>query len=305
MMRRIMEIRNLMTFVQVAELNSFTKAAAALDYSQSTVSFQIKQLENELGFLLFERVNHTLTLTDKGRELLEYAHKLYQLTEEFEQNQRSPQEVRGHVHIVTSDSIAEMMINTSFLEFNRRYPGISLKFSTAGTGTMFEMLDRNEADIMLTLDQHVYNRDYVIVREKKMRTHFVTGSRSPLAARKKVSIRDLLEYPFYLTEKGMGYRKVMDDLLAKQSIEIEPVLEVSRTDIITELLEKRNAVSFLPDFVTDRKVREGSITRLIVPDVEVDIWQQMIHHKNKWISKALEAVIEYAGIYDFGIEDPE
>ena len=61
-----MEIRNLITFVQVAELNSFTGAAKALDYSQSTVSFQIKQLENELGCLLFERINHTLNLTGKG-----------------------------------------------------------------------------------------------------------------------------------------------------------------------------------------------------------------------------------------------
>ena len=60
-----MEIRNLLTFVQVAEINSFTKAARVLGYSQSTVSFQIKQLETELGCLLFERINHTLTLTDK------------------------------------------------------------------------------------------------------------------------------------------------------------------------------------------------------------------------------------------------
>jgi DNA-binding transcriptional LysR family regulator len=63
-----MEIRNLITFVHVAELNSFTKAAKALDYSQSTVSFQIKQLENELDCLLFERINHSISLTEKGKE---------------------------------------------------------------------------------------------------------------------------------------------------------------------------------------------------------------------------------------------
>ena len=68
-----MEIRNLITFVQVAELNSFTKAAKALGYSQSTVSFQIKQLETELNCMLFERINHTISLTEKGREVLAYA----------------------------------------------------------------------------------------------------------------------------------------------------------------------------------------------------------------------------------------
>ena len=84
-----MEIRNLVTFVQVAELNSFTKAAKALDYSQSTVSFQIKQLETELDCLLFERINHTLILTEKGRELLDYAQKVCRLTDEFHQNRSS------------------------------------------------------------------------------------------------------------------------------------------------------------------------------------------------------------------------
>ena len=65
-----MELRNLITFTNVAELGSFTKAGEQLGYSQSTVSFQIKQLEEELGCLLFERINHTIALTERGHELL-------------------------------------------------------------------------------------------------------------------------------------------------------------------------------------------------------------------------------------------
>ena len=67
-----MELRNLITFIHVAELGSFTKAAEQLGYSQSTISFQIKQLEDELGCLLFERINHTITLTQRGHELVSY-----------------------------------------------------------------------------------------------------------------------------------------------------------------------------------------------------------------------------------------
>ena len=65
-----MELRNLITFIHVAELGSFTKAAEQLGYSQSTISFQIKQLEDEFGCLLFERINHTITLTERGRDLV-------------------------------------------------------------------------------------------------------------------------------------------------------------------------------------------------------------------------------------------
>ena len=78
-----MDTRLLTTFVYVAELASFTRAAAALGYAQSTVSFQIKQLEAELGAKLFERINHTVALTDSGREVLQYAHRINQLSEEM------------------------------------------------------------------------------------------------------------------------------------------------------------------------------------------------------------------------------
>lgn len=294
-----MEIRNLLTFIHVAELNSFTKAAKVLDYSQSTVSFQIKQLETELGALLFERINHTLTLTDQGRELLEYAHKMCHLMDEFDQGRDSKHEIRDRIHIATSDSIAEDMIYGHYMHFHQLYPGISIKFTPADTEHMFEMLDQNEVDIVFTLDRHVYNRDYVIVKEIERETHFVVGSRSPLAARKQIPILELAEHPFYLTEKGMGYRKVMDEALAKKSIEIDPILEISRTDIITALLEQNDAVSFLPDFVTEEKVREGSIVRLDVPDFHIEIWKQMIHHKNKWISKALSCFINYVCEHEF------
>lgn len=293
MIRGVVEIKNLLTFINVAELNSFTKAAKALNYSQSTVSFQIMQLEKELDCLLFERINHTLKLTDRGRDLLEYAQQMCRLTDEFEQRRHEHQELRGTVHVVTSDSIGEEMMFRHYIGFNTLYPGISLRLSTAGTSRMFVMLDQNEADIVLTLDRHVYRNDYVIVRERKEEVHFVTGRNSPLAGREQIFIEELLNYPFYLTEKGIGYRAVIDDLFAKRSVEIQPVLEISRTDILTAMLVRGNGISFLPDFVTEEKVRDGSIVRLNVPEVEADIWKQMIHHKNKWISRPLEAFIQY------------
>ena len=90
-----MELRNLITFIHVAELGSFTKAAEQLDYSQSTISFQIKQLEDELWCLLFERINHTIPLTERGKELVSYAHQIRALTEEFKKNLEEEKNVRG------------------------------------------------------------------------------------------------------------------------------------------------------------------------------------------------------------------
>lgn len=294
-----MDIKNLITFVQVAELSSFTKAARALDYSQSTISFQIKQLENELGCLLFERVNHTLTLTQQGREFLVYAQKVSHLTDEFRQSLVSAPEVTGHVHIVTPDSVCEVMLTDNYADFYRRYPGITLKFSTADTDSMLRMLSRNEADIMMTLDSHVYLKDYVIAKEARMDTHFVVGASSPLAHKKDLLLQDILNFPFILTEKGMGYRRVLDEMLAKRSIAVQPALEVGRTDVITTLLEAGDSVSFLPDFVTRKKVEEGKLCRLQIQDAQADIWQQLIYHRNKWISQSLETFIQYVMSQEF------
>ena len=294
-----MEIRNLLTFVQVAEQNSFTRAAQVLGYSQSTVSFQIKQLETELGCLLFERINHTITLTDRGKELLTYAHSVSRLTEEFRQNTADSKQLKGFIHIVTPDSVCEDMLLTNYLDFHKHYPGIDLKFTNADTGDMFDMLDRNEADAVMTLDTHNYRSDYIIAKEEPVAMNFVTNAASPLAKVKNLSIGDIAQQPFILTEKGMGYRRILDRELAKKSIEISPVLEVGRTDIITKLLEENDAISYLPYFATQKKVEAGTLVYLDVADIHTDIWKQLIHHRNKWISNCLNAFLEYVKRIEF------
>lgn len=294
-----MELRNLITFTHVAELGSFTKAAELLGYSQSTISFQIKQLEDELGCLLFERINHTITLTEKGHELVSYANQVRTLTEEFKEGLSEKEEVTGHIHIVTPDSVCDEMINAHYIDFHNKYPDISIRFTNADTSVMFDMLDKNEADAVITLDSHNYRKDYVIAKEQLLSMHFVTNANSKYAGKKNLSIKDIINEPFILTEYGQGYRRVFDRELAKLSLEIAPVLEIGRTDIITSLLVKSNMISYLPDFVTKPFIDSGELCFLDVKDMKIDIWKQLIYHKNKWMSASLRAFIEYVKENEF------
>ena len=293
-----MELRNLITFIHVAELGSFTKAAEHLGYSQSTVSFQIKQLEDELGCLLFERINHTITLTQRGHELVSYAHQVRTLTDEFRDNIEE-EKCAGHVHIVAPDSVCDSMITRKYTDFYEEFPDISIKFTTADTSVMFDMLDHNEADIIITLDAHSYQKDYVIAKEEPISMHFVASSSSKYANKKKLSIRDIAKENFILTEYGQGYRKVFDKELAKMSLEITPILEIGRTDIISSVIADSDMISFLPDFVTREMVAEGRLCYLDVCDMKPEIWKQLIYHKNKWMSKSLKSVINYIIDLDF------
>ena len=294
-----MELRNLITFIHVAELGSFTKAAEQLGYSQSTISFQIKQLEDELDCLLFERINHTISLTERGRDLVSYAHKIRALTDDFKESLVKEEECRGHIHIVTPDSVCEEMLHGNYIDFHNKYPGISIKFTTADTSAMFEMLDRNEADAIITLDSHSYRKDYIIAKEELLPMHFVTSFDSEFANKRSLKIEDIINEPFILTEYGQGYRRVFDKELAKKSLEITPVLEIGRTDIITDILTKSRMISYLPDFVTRELVAEGKLVYLDVKDIKIDIWKQLIYHKNKWMSKSLKTVIEYVKSHEF------
>ena len=96
-----------------------------------------------------------------------------------------------------------------------------------------------------------------------------------------------------LTEYGQGYRQVFDRELAKRSIDITPVLEIGRTDIITSMLAQSDMISYLPDFVTQRLIDTGELCYLDVTDMKLDIWKQLIYHKNKWMSKSLKTIINY------------
>ena len=295
----VMELRNLITFIHVAELGSFTKAAEQLGYSQSTISFQIKQLEDELDCLLFERINHTITLTERGHELVSYAHQIRALTEDFKESLIKDEVCSGHIHIVTPDSVCEDMIYSRYIDFHTKFPHISMKFTTADTTVMFDMLDHNEADAIITLDSHSYRRDYVIAKEELLPMHFVASSNSKFAHKKNLKMKDIANEPFVLTEYGQGYRRVFDKELAKKSLEIMPVLEIGRTDIITHVIAQSDMISYLPDFVTREMVESGELCYLDVRDMQIDIWKQLIYHKNKWMSKSLKTVIEYIKSHEF------
>ncbi len=288
-----MEIRNLRTFLVVVSLNSFTKAAETLGYSQSTVSFQIKQLEKELNCLLFERISHTLTLTKEGSELLDYAREVCSVTDRFLEERETEGEIEGKLRVATPDSLCEKLIAEHYSDFLKNYPKISLTFLTGDTATMLKMIDHNEADMILTLDARIYEKDYIIACEKKQRCHFVTGSRSPLAGKKGLHFEDLLKETFVFTEKGMGYRAVLEKELAKRSVEIAPALEISRTDVILGLLKNTDLISFLPEFITRDSVKEGSVSILDVKEADLDIWEQLIYSRNKWQSRAFRCFRDY------------
>lgn len=288
-----MDLRSLEIFMEAAERSSFTKAGEYLGYSQPTVSFQIRQLEQELGVPLFDRIGHTVSLTDAGREALDYAQRICNLSREMTMGTRQDLPVRGIIRLGMADSLCDPLIARDFCRFRQEYPQITLRVFNAGTGELFRMLDHNEVDLICTMDTRVYDTTYVAAEEEAIGAHFVVSGENPLSRQEKVDLQQLLEQPFLLTEKGMSYRRLMDEKLAAQSLEVRPVLETARADLICDLVAQNMGISFLPDYVTQKDVHAGKLVRLQLEDFTVTVWKQILYRRDKWLSPQMKALIRY------------
>ncbi|MBQ6684840.1 MAG: LysR family transcriptional regulator, partial [Firmicutes bacterium] len=95
-----------------------------------------------------------------------------------------------------------------------------------------------------------------------------------------MTVRDLLDQPFILTEKDMSYRRLLDEHLASASLEVRPVLELGRTDLICNLVEQGIGISFLPEYVIRDRIEAGTLVTLPVEDIDIRVWKQLIHHRD-------------------------
>ena len=114
-----------------------------------------------------------------------------------------------------------------------------------------------------------------------------------VANQKMISVEQLIQYDFILTEKNMSYRRKLDTLLAQKQLEIKPILEFASTQDICEIITQNVGISFLPDFVVEPYIEKHEIVYLDIPEIQLHVWKQIFIHKEKWISPVLQATIDY------------
>ena len=147
-----MELRNINTFLHIAELHSFSRTARQLGYSQSAVSSQIAQLEAELGAPLFDRVGKTVRLTGAGETFLGYARTLLATVEQAQAALQLPQQISGRLRIALADSVCSTFLPDLLQRYHAQYPQVELVLCTATDDGMLQMLTTNQVDLAYTLD---------------------------------------------------------------------------------------------------------------------------------------------------------
>lgn len=287
-----MEIRNITTCVRVAELQSFSRAAEQLGYSQSAVTVQIRQLEQELGLLLFERIGKQVRLTENGSRFVLRALDILNAVDAAKNMAYEPERVFGKLRIATAESLLISVLPPVIMKFRQRCPEVEIITYTGVIGELFDMVRQNDVDLLFFLDKKTYHSEWVKVTERLEPIVFAASAEHPLAAQKNISLERVLEEPFLLTEKGISYRYDLEQNLAARNMEIHPFLETGNTDVITNLLLHNAGISFLPKYVIDQFVRQGRLVLLDVDVPQIQMWSQLVYHKNKWITPQMKVFIE-------------
>lgn len=292
-----MEIRQLITFQKVAELGSFSRAAEKLGYSQSAVTLQIKALEEEYGLLLFERFNKKVKITSKGQIFLRYAENILGQIKTLE-NTVTDSDTDDHIlHIGTLDSLCAFSLSEILKIMRKNKPEYRIKISKGSPSELISLMEKNEVDIIYILDVLRYDTKWKRVLQKEEPCLFVCGPDNPVLKNKNISLTELLKYPFYLTEAKDNYQFALAQQLAFNDLSVDPVLEVGDTEVISHMLYEGDAVSFLPRFAVEKHLKEGDLKLVPTDDLNINMYHQIIYHKNKWLTDEMLEFIKTAEEY--------
>ena len=217
-----MELRNIKTFQRVAELSSFTRAAEDMGYSQSAVTMQIKQLEEELGCMLFERIGKRPTLTEEGKIFIEYTAKILDNVSSAEAAIKEERDISGTLRIGSGGSLISNILPDVMKKFREQHPKVMLNISTAKGTSLFDPLNKNDVDLLLFVDKPRYADEWINAVSVPTKILFVTSQDHALTKKRKVSLADVLESDFAVTEHGISYSLLLEEEAAANGIPFRP-----------------------------------------------------------------------------------
>ena len=243
-----MEVRQLNTLIRAAQFQSFSKAAESLGYSQSAVTVQIKALEEELGVRLFDRMGKRVILTAQGQCFLEYANSILDTIHNARRALSEDAELEGCLHIGTLESLCFFRLPGLMHQFRVEHPKVSLRVTTGSPEELIEKMERGEVDLICILDEPRYSNSWHKCNEVPEEVVFVASPDIDLGHPGPYRVAELLDKPFFLTERNANYRRTFDRFLASRQIELTPSLEISDTSFIIKMLERSSGIS-LPCFI--------------------------------------------------------
>ena len=292
--------RNLEIFVAVAECGKMSQAAKDLYITQSSVSQAISDIEKEYGVRLFERLSRSLYLTDTGKGFLVYAKKALALQadiDDFLHNASKTPKLRIGATVTVGTCVMGPIVN----RLHNSMPSLRTEVTVDNTDMIEELILKSRIDIGL-VEGRISSSDLICRKAMDDDMVMICGPSHPFFGLDSVSIEMLSGMPLILREQGSGTRAQIEHVMRSRRLEINAVWECCSAEaVINGVMYDDSALSILSKRLVSDKVKEGRLWACRITDADFSRTFDLVYHKDKLISKAMESFIDTCLSYE-GLE---
>ncbi|QDR83310.1 LysR family transcriptional regulator [Sporomusa termitida] len=261
-------------FYHVAATLSFSEAATQLHISQSAVSQSIHLLEEKLNSRLFARTTKQVRLTPEGAMLFSFVEQAYQFLKTGERNIQDVHSLtRGELKIAASDTLCRYYLLSYLKQFNELYPAIKINITNRTSPVCTELVRKGLADISFVNLRHqsqlrTGERESKLAITKLNIIHdvFVAGKDYHSLHKRKLSIKDLVNYPILVLEKNTVTRSYFDDLLKRYNVSLTPEIELGSIDLLIDLAQIGLGIAFAPQEYMATQLAQEQLFRLAISE---------------------------------------
>ena len=288
-----MTLEQLRIFVAVAERQHVTRAAEALNLTQSAVSAAIAALEGRHGAKLFSRVGRGIELTDVGKSFLNEARAVLSRVQAAELVLSEASGLKtGTLAVQASQTIASFWLPRHLVAFRRAYPGIDVRLSVGNTAQVVAAVRAGTAELGFvegdvtdpTLVSRPVARDQMVV---------VVGAGHPWAGRKSLKATDVADAEWVLREQGSGTRSVFEQALAGLGVAVASlrvVMELPSNEAVRAAVEAGMGATALSASVAAPSIEAGLLLQVPIDLPDRHFYE--LRHAERYHSRAAQALID-------------
>lgn len=283
-----MELRQFKYFLKAKELLNFTEASKALFISQSTLSQQIKQLEDELGTPLFERIGKRIALTEAGQIFAEFATQSLQQSQDGKLALQELEQINGGTLTIGITYGLRSFITNLLIEFAKIYPYVKIKVVIDTTAVLVEKLNNLELDFVLTFKEENHEKDLKYTSLFRSEMFFVTSNQSEFAQLKSINLNKIAQLPLVLPSNEFSTTKFITEAFIKKHLNPSINIEINDIPILLEFVRTGNWNTILSEKTIEN---EPNLAKVKITGHNMQRNATIIQVKNIYEKKAVKAML--------------
>lgn len=284
-----MELKYLRTFKTIIDEGSFQNAAERLNFSQSTVTFQIQQLEQSLSVKLFERIGRKMAVTQAGKEILPHIDAILDEVASIERYGKDIRELGGELTVSMPETLLTYKSQRALKRFREEVPRVRLSLQMHNCFVIRDQILSGAVDCGFHYDVGGYNNS---IHSEKIAEYEIALVCSPeLRERDFITKHRRKDVSLITAERDNVYYIMCSRYLSERDIVLNGVLELGSVEAIKRSVASNIGIAALPRFTVEDELAKGELHEIETKMRDRRISVLCAFHKNKWMSPAMERFI--------------